>query len=71
MEITGSMMRKIAEQHKTAGGNSCIQAIVSTDGRSVKFVGHHVLKNYTEEQVVTRFSACPVCGKKFDEPETR
>ncbi len=71
MEITGSMMRKIAEQHKTTGGNSCIQAIVSTDGRNVRFVGPSLLKNYTEEQIVTKFSACPVCGKKFNEQETR
>ena len=64
--INGSMMRKLVEHHKTAEGEKCVRAIVSVDGRNVKFVDRLALEQYEPDQIVSRFDRCPACGRPFE-----
>ena len=59
--ITGALLRKAAEHHKT-NGNLCIEGVAKS-GRGTRFlVGGEAPKS---DEDATLFLRCPVCGKEI------
>lgn len=59
--ITGSMLRKAVEHHKTNGG-ACIEGVARKEDGTTRFLGRDERPNTLE--TAHWFARCPVCGKE-------
>ena len=59
--ITGALLRKAVEHHKT-NGNRCIEAVASSERGTRFLVGGEAPK---PDETAEYFTRCPVCGKEL------
>ena len=61
-EITGSMLRKAVEHHRT-NGNLCIEGVAFKEDGRTRFLSNGEAPKSDETAVY--FVFCPVCGKRL------
>lgn len=61
-EITGSMLRKAVEHHRT-NGNLCIEGVAFKEDGRTRFLSNGDAPKTDETAVY--FVFCPVCGKRL------